>query len=97
MKVNTKFTYYSIYLCFSNLEKEGSCLNDLCLFWIGCDYLPYRQEMLVKFDINENNKMPKAERCFMTLMLPVAHDTYDSFRSVMNTAIAYESRGFAFA
>ena len=50
--------------------------------------------MLVKFDVNENNKMPKAERCFITLILPVAHD---SFRSVMNTAIVYGSRGFAFA
>ncbi len=52
--------------------------------------------MFVTFDVDVSNKMPKAEACCMKLILPVSHNTYESCRSSMNTAIAFGSTGFSF-
>lgn len=77
---------------------DGARLNDLCCFWTGCDYLPPRKEILgVKFNKNQSNKLPTAETCFMSQILPVGHDTYEKFKNSMDTAILYGCRGFSFA
>mgnify|MGYP002804471013 CR=1 FL=1 len=78
-------------------DSDGCKLNDLCCFWTACRSLPVRGDnMSVTFDVNEDNKMPKAESCFLKLILPVSHNTYESFRSSMNAAIAFGSKGFSF-
>ena len=53
--------------------------------------------MSVKFNTDPKRMLPTAEACFMTLVLPIGHKTYDSFRRSMNTAITYGSRGYTFS
>jgi len=73
-------------------------LNDLCCFWTGWDFLPPRKEILVvKFNTNESSKLPTSECCFMSLLLPIGHNTYQEFMNCMDTAIRYGSKGFSFA
>ncbi len=52
--------------------------------------------LCVKFNTDPKQVLPTAESCFMTLVLPVGHETYESFRKSMSTAITYGSRGFTF-
>ena len=73
-------------------------LSDLCGFWTGWNVLPPRKEILVaRFSEDKNNKSPLAETCFMSLIVPVGHTTYESFRNSMDIAIQYGSKGFYFA
>lgn len=73
-------------------------LNDLCCFWTGWDFLPPRREVLIaKFSSNKRSKLPTSETCFLSLVLPVGHETYGDFLNAMDTAIKCGSRGFAYA
>ena len=51
----------------------------------------------VKFNTDPASMLPTAEACFMTLVLPVGHETYDSFKRSMNTAVTYGLRGYTFS
>ena len=73
-------------------------MNDLCSFWSGWDVLPPRKEVLtVKFNSDERSKSPMSETCFLSLILPLGHNTYEEFRKAMDAAIQYGSKGFSFA
>ena len=68
------------------------------LFWTGWDFFPPRRDVLIaKFSSNKNSKLPTSERCFLSLVLPVGHETYRDFLSAIDTAIMCGSRGFAYA
>ena len=68
------------------------------LFWTGWDFLPPRRDVLIaKFSSNKNSKLPTSERCFLSLVLPVGHETYRDFLSAIDTAVMCGSRGFAYA
>lgn len=68
------------------------------LFWIGWDFLPPRRDVLIaKFSSNKNSKLPTSERYFLSLVLPVGHETYRDFLSAIDTAVMCGSRGFAYA
>lgn len=68
------------------------------LFWTGWDFLPPRRDVLIaKFSSNKNSKLPTSERCFLSLVLLVGHETYRDFLSAIDTAIMCGSSGFAYA
>lgn len=68
------------------------------LFWTGWDFFPPRRDVLIaKFSSNKNSKLPTSERCFLSLVLPVGHETYRDFLSAIDTAIMCGSRGSAYA
>ena len=68
------------------------------LFWTGWDFFPPRRDVLIaKFSSNKNSKLPTSERCFLSLVLPVGHETYRDFLSAIDTAIMCGSRGCAYA
>ena len=68
------------------------------LFWTGWDFFPPRRDVLIaKFSSNKNSKLPTSERCFLSLVLPVGHETYRDFLSAIDTAIMCGSGGFAYA
>ena len=52
---------------------------------------------MARFSDDANSKSPMAETCFMSLIVPVGHSTYESFRNSMDIAVQYGSHGFSFA
>ena len=52
---------------------------------------------MVKFSSDDISKSPTSETCFLSLILPLGHNTYDEFRIAMDAAIKYGCKGFSFA
>lgn len=60
--------------------------------------LPPRSEMLnVTFDKEGNMVLPMAECCFLSLVLPVKHATFEDFTRNMDLALKYGLHGFTFS
>ena len=70
---------------------------DLVNFWTGASTLPTgNNSLLVKFDAGSST-LPLAETCFRTIVLPIQHSSYDEFRTNVDIALKFGSKGFSFS
>ncbi|CAB3991436.1 PREDICTED: uncharacterized protein LOC107346752 [Paramuricea clavata] len=92
----TTAEFFVSYIKEVELRKVGCArLVDLVSFWTAGSTIGYNDELLmVKF--NADCKLPMAETCFMGIVLPTRHTSYDDFRKHMDIALRYGSKGFDF-
>ena len=78
------------YTSFNFLEKPTT---DLCCFWTAMNNLPPRNTVLLaKFD-DRQSVFPFAETCFMSMVLPTVHESYEEFQKYMDIALKHGSMG----
>lgn len=88
------YTYlFSCITQFACILLGSPSTTDLCCLWTATNHLPPREgSLLVKFDTTQN-KFPFAETCFLTIILPTVHQSFEMFKKYMDIALNHGSMG----